>query len=599
MTFSGLPDAALLTALQHHGFKTVMLLRHPLDALLAFAQTQLGIDRTKPASAAFRDFVVSESARTALSTCVQWNCLEACHVIRHEDFAQAPDHALKHLRSHLGDERAHAIEIPPLLECDAPGLWAEVTPADTVKAAYAFHQQTFVLLDYPEPSHASPSAEACEQTWLNLVNNPTLTTRREKHLERHLFALEDRHREKSRELQTLQKEPFTEPDRITAKDQKIAFHKNEASRLHGLVYGVAPKRHLFRAWRALRGDRHYRQPTPALPTVVAPVDPQTISGYHDLIIGDLPVRFHKSALTDGRGTGRVAAELLRQFRELAAAIPVSPGSRPPIHFFSAPHWGPETLPERSCVLIHDIIPSLAPGYPEKQRNIFETRCRNVIRQAAKIITISQTSARDIAHHFGVNEADITVIYNGVTPLPVSSEYTPPLPGVPYLAYVGGADTHKNLEVVFEALRRPSLENVHLVLVGETERHRTLIESLRLETRVHFLGKLADADMGKVLTRATALVFPSFYEGFGLPPHEAALLGIPSICSRRPAMTELLSDAAFFADYNSPDEWARQIGTLIAHPTLARTMGELARAKSGRLQWPVIARRYLDVFRSLP
>jgi glycosyltransferase involved in cell wall biosynthesis len=383
-------------------------------------------------------------------------------------------------------------------------------------------------------------------------------------------------------------------DRILRVEKVAQSRDREIERLQSLLYGATVGQHLYRAWQVLTGNPHYRRKK-----LIPKIDPATVSGYHDLLIEGLRVKFHKAALADVRGTGRVARELLLQFQALADASAETPAlDAQPVHFFAAPHWGPALLPARSCVVIHDTIPSLTPGYPDGQRAIFENRCREVIGQAEKLITISRTSAHDISRLFGVPLDRLHIIPNGVSRLPVSASTGVILPAAPFVVYVGGGDSHKNIPVVLEALTRPEISDIHLVMIGDNEFFRPVAEVCGIADRVHCLGRQDDAVVGHVITRSAALVFPSLHEGFGLPPLEAAVLGVPSICSRRPAMTELLADAALFAEPDSPEEWAQRIHAITTSPALRNSVAARAQAAAETLQWPSTARSYLAAFKSM-
>lgn len=368
----------------------------------------------------------------------------------------------------------------------------------------------------------------------------------------------------------------------------------EIERLHGLLYGASAGQHLYRAWQVLRGNPRYRR-KPA----TAKVDPATVEGWHDLVIEGLRVKFHKAALADNCGTGRVARELFNQFKILAAASSRTPVTDvAPVHFFAAPHWGPATLPPRSCVVIHDTIPLITPGYPEGQRAIFEHRCLEVIPQADQLVAISQTTADDMVRLLKAPRGKLHIIPNGISRLPVTPSAVPGLPASPYLVYVGGGDSHKNLPVLFDALRQPEAARIHLVMVGENEFLRSFAEVCGIADRGRFLGRQDDAVVGHVIAGSLALVFPSLHEGFGLPPLEAALLGVPSICSRRPAMTELLAGAALFAEPDSPGEWAQHMHALATCPALRNAVAARARVAAEKLQWSSAAQSYVAAFKAM-
>ena len=134
-------------------------------------------------------------------------------------------------------------------------------------------------------------------------------------------------------------------------------------------------------------------------------------------------------------------------------------------------------------------------------------------------------------------------------------------------------------------------------VGLTPRAKRVIE-LGLERRVHFLGRLSDDQTGYVIKNAVALAFPSLYEGFGLPPREAALVGTPSICSKRPAMPELLEDAALFAEPDSPHEWAAAMTMLANHASTRARLANVAKQRTEAYTWARAAKRYVDLFQAL-
>lgn len=379
--------------------------------------------------------------------------------------------------------------------------------------------------------------------------------------------------------------------RVEAVSQERA---REIERLRLLLYGARAGQHLYRAWQVLRGNPRYRWKPDA-----NSVDPATVHGYHDLVIEGLQIRFHLAALADNRGTGRVARTLLDQFKILADASAGTPvTAAPPVHFFAAPHWGPATLPPRSCVVIHDAIPLATTRYPEQQRAVFERRCREVIRQADQLIAISRTAEDDIIRLLGAPREKIRIIPNGITRLPVAPQSPPALPASPYLVYVGGGEHHKNLRVVFEALGRPEASGIGLAMIGDNSFLHPVADVFRVADRVHFFGRLDDASVGQLITHSLALVFPSLHEGFGLPPLEAALLGIPSICSRRPAMTEFMENAALFAEPDAPGEWAQHIRALADSPVLRTETATRAYHTAAALDWTSASRTYVDALKSM-
>lgn len=304
--------------------------------------------------------------------------------------------------------------------------------------------------------------------------------------------------------------------------------------------------------------------------------------------------FAQGPLADQRGIGRVTRELLAGLQAASAMPATATSERPCTHFYASIHWCPETLPPGTVVMIHDVIPLLLPQHFPEAAAVWADKYRKIARQADSIVTISESSAADISRLLDIPVQRISIIYNGISRLPVGNGAGLMLPASPYLVFLGSHDHHKNIDIVLRALCCPEAAAVSLVLIGDNLGCRQKVQAYGLQQRVHFLGRQGDAEIGHVLSRALALVFPSLYEGFGLPPLEAALLGVPSICSRRPAMTELLQDVTLFADPDQPEHWAAAIGHLQADAAFRQALGQAARTRAQGFTWQVATQRLLQV-----
>ncbi|BCX80922.1 hypothetical protein MIT9_P0500 [Methylomarinovum caldicuralii] len=245
---------------------------------------------------------------------------------------------------------------------------------------------------------------------------------------------------------------------------------------------------------------------------------------------DMTIHFHKGPLADQRGIGRVSREILDLLRKKEIEYRDSSGncgdsSNKNVYFYSSIHWCPENLPQPSVVMIHDVIPLLFPGrFPESVVDEWKTRYKNVAQQAKEIVTVSKTSAMDIARLLNIDQGKIHVIYNGVRKLPVAESVDIDIPDKPYIVYLGSYDHHKNIDIIFRSLGDPRISDVNMIMIGDNLGSKRIVAKLGLYDRVHFLGRQPDEIVAYVIKNALALVFPSLYEGFGLPPMEAALLG---------------------------------------------------------------------------
>lgn len=315
---------------------------------------------------------------------------------------------------------------------------------------------------------------------------------------------------------------------------------------------------------------------------------------------DLELYFAKGPLEDLRGIGRVSRELLKHLQALSAngCLGVRGSQRDRVYFYSSIHWCPDILPSCSVVMIHDVIPLLFPDMFPSVAKEWSTKYSVIARQAKQIVTISKSSANDIARLLNVPRHRIEVIPNGISRLPVAQDFSLELPAAPYLVYVGSHDHHKNIEVVLSALRYPDVSDISLVMIGDNGNCEKAVLEMGLRSRVHFMGWLSDEEAGYVVHKALALVFPSLYEGFGLPPLEAALIGTPTISSSRPAMTELLEKAAIFASPTDPAEWVVAMCRLRDNPDLRDRIAAAAKESAYVFTWEVSARKLLAAIMGL-
>lgn len=309
------------------------------------------------------------------------------------------------------------------------------------------------------------------------------------------------------------------------------------------------------------------------------------SDYLRISLPDFDVLFHRRALEDDRGIGRFSREVLAELQRREVDPGTRAAGRPEVNFFTTIHWCPDPLPKRSVVVVMDVIPLLLPNLFKKHRSVWKGRFGPVARSADRVLSISRSSARDVADKLGLDAGKIGVVYCGITGPDT------PAPGAttgneaPYLCFMGAADPHKNLGVVLRALALTRHAGLELRIIGSRQAElMPLIAGAGVEGRVKLLGRLEDDDARRVIAGATAFVFPSRYEGFGLPPFEAALCGTPSVCAARPAMDELLQDAALFADPELPHAWAEAFDLLLDRPDLRASLASAALERARSFTW---------------
>jgi len=235
-----------------------------------------------------------------------------------------------------------------------------------------------------------------------------------------------------------------------------------------------------------------------------------------------------------------------------------------------------------------------------------------IRRADRIITISESSRRDIVRCAGIPESRIRVI-----PLGVDRSFRPVrdprilkaaairyrLPEK-YLFYTGGIETRKNIPALVSAFQKMSAggnTDCRLVIGGNVQDEKAFpglvqcIRSARLEGRVQFTGFIADADLPAVYSLAVAFVYPSLYEGFGFPPLEAMACGTPVICSNRSALPEITGKAGLPVDPEDTDQLVCSMSALLKDAGLRRRLSGLGLERAKLFDWDRTARLTLDVY----
>jgi glycosyltransferase involved in cell wall biosynthesis len=231
-----------------------------------------------------------------------------------------------------------------------------------------------------------------------------------------------------------------------------------------------------------------------------------------------------------------------------------------------PHFNvPILAPTPFIVTIHDLIlthfptrraTTLGPLTYWMKQLAYRVTLSRAVSRAAHILTVSNFTKQDIQQYFGYDPKKITVTYEAVDSLPApATDDAALVRGVgiagQYVLYVGNAYPHKNLEqfIAFLNALPPKFANLSLVVVCKSdyflERFRAQVLEAGLGSRVIFPGYVNDATLGALYRQAHAYVFPSLYEGFGLPPLEAMAQGTPVISSNAACMQEVLGNAAIY------------------------------------------------------
>lgn len=249
------------------------------------------------------------------------------------------------------------------------------------------------------------------------------------------------------------------------------------------------------------------------------------------------------------------------------------------------------------VTVHDILHLAMPQYmPGAHKRLYARALLAAVRRKARmIICDSRFTAGELMRVVGMPASRIEVVHLGVDEGWSVGQQGERPHGKPYFVFVGNVKAHKNLAGLVAAFGRIAGKLPHdLVIVGRKEGFITGDRTVEkraaaLGARVVFTGLLDDALLKRYVAHATALVLPSFYEGFGLPPLEAMASGCPAIVSDRGSLPEICGDAALYCDPGDIDDIAARMLEVAQSGDLRSRLREQGLAHARRFTWDRCAR----------
>ncbi len=306
--------------------------------------------------------------------------------------------------------------------------------------------------------------------------------------------------------------------------------------------------------------------------------------------------------------------------------------REKVNLMHFPHFNvPLFVPVKFVVTIHDLILTHFPTRRATTLNPFVYRLKNLayrlvivnaVKRSKKIITVSEFTKKDIIEQFKAPEDKIIVTYEGVANLAkgrdslfvakLDNQETLEQYHIPknFLLYVGNAYPHKNLETLLEVFAKllDSRADLRLVLVGKEdyfyERLRDKARTLNIwqkgnnNSPVIFPGYVSDAQLEIFYQEARAYVFPSLYEGFGLPPLEAMARNCPVASSDRSSLPEILGDAAVYFNPEDRDDMADKIKRLLDDEGFRESLIAAGLKQVKKYSWWECANKTLDVYKKV-
>jgi glycosyltransferase involved in cell wall biosynthesis len=248
--------------------------------------------------------------------------------------------------------------------------------------------------------------------------------------------------------------------------------------------------------------------------------------------------------------------------------------------------------KNQIVTHHDITYVRFPNsYSWKFRLFYRILAPLMMRNCTKLVTVSFFSKKEIVEHYNIPESKVTVIYNGVgdefscvEAINTSSRHEN------YALAVSSPNEHKNFLGMIKAFSATK-GNVKLKIIGSASRSFNSMDfSAEKDPRIEFLGRVTDSELINLYQNAKYFIFPSFYEGFGIPPLEAQACGCPVVSSDRASLKEVLKDSALFFDPTKISEMIKALEIIDSDNNMRKELVEKGIKNMRRFSWQISAEK---------
>jgi glycosyltransferase involved in cell wall biosynthesis len=327
--------------------------------------------------------------------------------------------------------------------------------------------------------------------------------------------------------------------------------------------------------------------------------------------GPLPVNFHTVALVAPDDTLKGAIEFRAIVRRLGCDVAHIP------HLF----WIPRGLSCPYVVTVHDLLEHMygAREGSNLRRRVHLQLTRRALRKAARVVAVSQFTKSEIEKILGVGEGRIEVVYNAIDERflhghatesdrqLISQRYQV---NYPFILYAGAIRPHKNVVRTIEAFstlrteleKENQLRDLKLIIIGDDlsghpDLRRTVVRS-GVQNDVRFLGFVPIEVLRIFYDVAKLFVFPSLYEGFGLPPLEAMAHGTPVVTSNTSSLPEVAGNAALLVNPENVFEIQRAMQKALLEPALRERMKQRGYEQAKRFSWTNSVERILEIYREV-
>jgi glycosyltransferase involved in cell wall biosynthesis len=282
-------------------------------------------------------------------------------------------------------------------------------------------------------------------------------------------------------------------------------------------------------------------------------------------------------------------------------------AKPPDLVHCPSYVAPWAIKVPFVVTVHDAASKHFPrDHPLEWRVYVDRVMPRRLRAAARVITGSQFGRREVIAAFGLEPDRVIAVPYGLDSRFQSYSAPPTSPNGPTLLFPGAPIGRKNLDSVLRCMatasRQSSVGQAVLEISGAREEdfpaYSKLVGSLGLQARVRWLGLVPVSDVPALYARASAIVYPSLYEGFGFPPLEAMAVGTPVVASDRGSLPEVLGDAALMVDPTDTRALGDALEAVLSQPELRGRLRSAGERQARLYTWDRCAQRTVEVYREV-
>lgn len=277
------------------------------------------------------------------------------------------------------------------------------------------------------------------------------------------------------------------------------------------------------------------------------------------------------------------------------------------------------MPRPYVVTIHDMSSLLFPPRRDFRYSLHQQRYRRGVMRAARVITVSHATRRDLEAVLRIPEERLSTIYSAPDPAFTTVRDDPAQQrqildrysiSYPYILYAGTVRVHKNVPRLVEAFavlrhkleNHPTYSNLRLVIIGDelskNPAVRRAVAHSRIESSVRFLGFVPIETLRVFYCAADAFAFPTLYEGFGLAPLEAMACGAPVVASDLPSLVEAVGQAAELVSPDNVFDIERGLREVLLNSARCEWLKEAGRLQAQRFHWESTAQQVLAIYREV-